>query len=74
MPWELTGNSGTNPATNFLGTIDNQPLIIQSNGGNVGIGTTSPITGLHVSGDGNDGIIMIERRGKRLVLNPNLGA
>jgi hypothetical protein len=32
MPWELTGNSGTNGATNFLGTTDNQPLVIQTNG------------------------------------------
>jgi hypothetical protein len=24
--WNLTGNAGTNPATNFLGTTDNQPL------------------------------------------------
>jgi hypothetical protein len=32
MPWELTGNSNTNPATNFLGTADNQPLTIKTNG------------------------------------------
>ncbi len=29
--WSLTGNAGTNPATNFLGTTDNQPLVIKVN-------------------------------------------
>jgi hypothetical protein len=58
MPWELTGNAGTNtrpiwgPA-NFLGTTDNQPLAIRTNNaerirvtteGNVGIGTSYPST------------------------------
>lgn len=30
--WDLTGNAGTNPATNFVGTTDNQPLEIKVNG------------------------------------------
>jgi hypothetical protein len=30
--WSLTGNAGTNPATNFLGTQDNSPLLIKTNG------------------------------------------
>jgi hypothetical protein len=42
MSWELTGNAGTNPATNFLGTTDGQPLVIQPKTGSVGIGTTTP--------------------------------
>lgn len=29
--WLTTGNSGTNPATNFIGTTDNQPLLISTN-------------------------------------------
>lgn len=29
--WNTTGNSGTNPSNNFIGTIDNQPLILKSN-------------------------------------------
>jgi FtsZ-binding cell division protein ZapB len=29
--WALTGNSGTNPSTNFLGTTDAQPLVIRVN-------------------------------------------
>lgn len=52
MAWELTGNTGTNPATDFLGSIDNQPLVIKTanterlrvdTSGNVGIGTTTPV-------------------------------
>jgi hypothetical protein len=30
--WELDGNSGTDASTNFLGTIDGQPLVIKTNG------------------------------------------
>jgi hypothetical protein len=29
--WSLTGNSGTNANTNFIGTIDNKPLIFKTN-------------------------------------------
>ena len=29
--WLLNGNGGTNPATNFLGTTDNQPLVFKVN-------------------------------------------
>ena len=29
--WSLTGNAGTNPSTNFLGTTDNQSLVIRVN-------------------------------------------
>lgn len=28
--WSLTGNAGTNPATNFIGTTDGQPLIFKT--------------------------------------------
>jgi hypothetical protein len=49
--WSLLGNSGTNPAANFLGTTDNVGLVIRTNnneriritnGGDVGIGTATP--------------------------------
>ncbi|MCS6935877.1 MAG: tail fiber domain-containing protein [Chitinophagales bacterium] len=29
--WKTTGNSGTNPATHFIGTTDNQPLNFKAN-------------------------------------------
>lgn len=29
--WNTTGNSGTNPSNNFIGTTDNQPLIFKTN-------------------------------------------
>lgn len=59
--WSLTGNAGTNPATNFLGTTDNQPMVFRVNGaelmrlsatGRIGIGLTAPGEKLHL-GDGN---------------------
>lgn len=30
--WRLTGNAGTTPGVNFIGTTDNQPLEFQANG------------------------------------------
>ena len=30
--WSLSGNAGTSPATNFLGTTDNQPVVLKVNG------------------------------------------
>ena len=29
--WRLNGNAGTNPAVNFIGTTDNQPLLFKAN-------------------------------------------
>jgi hypothetical protein len=29
--WSLTGNAGTNPPTNFLGTTDNKPIVFKTN-------------------------------------------
>lgn len=49
--WGLTGNSGTSAATNFLGTTDNNPVVLKSNNkeqmrllptDKVGIGTATP--------------------------------
>jgi hypothetical protein len=60
--WSLTGNSGTNPNNNFLGTTDAQPLVIRTSNtermrigtnGNVGIGTTNPGASLEVRYPGN---------------------
>ena len=50
--WALTGNSGTSPGTNYLGTNDTQPLLFYTNSsermriainGSVGIGTNNPL-------------------------------
>ena len=55
--WITRGNAHTDPARNFLGTTDDQPLVIKTNGaeamrvatdGNVGIGTDNPRAQLHV--------------------------
>src|ERR1051326_850801 len=49
--WNITGNSGTVPASNFVGTTDNKALVFRTNNlenlritadGKVGIGTASP--------------------------------
>jgi hypothetical protein len=59
--WSLTGNAGTNPSTNFIGTTDAQDWVIKTNNlermrvtsnGNVGIGTNSPALRLTTSDDG----------------------
>ncbi|MBU0495305.1 MAG: beta-propeller fold lactonase family protein [Chloroflexi bacterium] len=47
--WRLTGNAGTNPTSDFLGTTDAQPLVFKTNGtewmrldssGHLGLGAT----------------------------------
>ncbi len=57
--WNLNGNSGLNPATNFFGTTDANPIVFKTNNneqirimpnGNVGIGTSNPGSKLHVAG------------------------
>lgn len=54
--WSLTGNAGTAPATNFVGTTDNQDLRLRTNNaervivsaaGNVGIGI-APTSKFHI--------------------------
>ncbi|MBX7218004.1 MAG: hypothetical protein K1X90_13645, partial [Candidatus Kapabacteria bacterium] len=59
--WSLTGNAATNPAVNFIGTTDAQPLVVRTSSterlrvattGEVGIGTAAPTAGrlLEVAG------------------------
>jgi hypothetical protein len=56
--WTITGNAGTSPGTNFIGTTDNTDWVIKTNNteqirvkadGNIGIGTTSPQVRLNLS-------------------------
>lgn len=58
MPWEITGNTNINQNINFLGTTDQHPLIVKTNGkealridtnGNVGIGTPTPASKLEIA-------------------------
>ena len=58
--WAILGNSGIDPANNFLGTTDAQDLVFRTNNterarflstGNFGIATTSPDVKLHIYGD-----------------------
>ena len=54
--WSTLGNTGTNPATNFLGSKDDKPLVFRTNNvermrimsGKVGIGTKTPQASLHI--------------------------
>lgn len=57
--WSLTGNSGTNPPTNFLGTTDYNRLIFKTNNiewatflptGYFGLGITNPSATFHNNG------------------------
>ncbi len=61
MPWNLTGNAGTNAATNFVGTTDKRPLVIRTSGverarilpnGYLGLGTPVPGARLTVAKGG----------------------
>lgn len=56
--WSTTGNAGTTPAANKVGTTDNQSFALVTNNtekvrvtntGNIGIGTTAPTTKLHLN-------------------------
>lgn len=61
--WSLTGNSGIDPATNFIGTVTNDPLafrtnneermrILSSNGYvGIGLGEQDPTQQLHIAGN-----------------------
>src|SRR3954451_6457497 len=66
--WDLAGNAGTNAAVDFLGTTDDQPLVVKTNdeeamrvqpAGQVGVGTTSPGAQLEASSIVDGGIAMM---------------
>jgi hypothetical protein len=60
--WSLTGNALGTPPSGFLGTTDNNALVVETNGqerlrvdasGNVGVGTTRPTAKLYVNNQDN---------------------
>jgi hypothetical protein len=76
--WNTNGNTGTTPATNFIGTTDNQPLTIRTNNtekvrvtapGSVGVGTTTPLSKLHVVDTGNAAIIVASSTNEKMSFN-----
>ncbi len=46
--WSTSGNAGTTPTANFLGTTDGQALVLKAGG--VGVNTNNPQAALHVNG------------------------
>jgi hypothetical protein len=82
MAWELTGNPGTSPTVDFVGTTDNQPLAIRTNGtehlridtsGKVGIGTANPAYNLHVAGSAGTDIRVEGTTNPRFSINQTSG-
>ncbi|MBC8883817.1 hypothetical protein H9X57_12045 [Flavobacterium piscinae] len=73
--WSVLGNAGTNPATNFIGTSDNQSFVFRTNnlermrldsGGNLGLGTTTPSRNIHILGNSastTNGQLYLEQSG-----------
>jgi hypothetical protein len=57
--WSLTGNTGTSPSTDFIGSTDNKSLFFRTNNtqrmvldnlGNIGLGITTPAEKIHIDG------------------------
>lgn len=70
--WSLTGNGGTDPAANFIGTTDQQPLVIGTNGieaVHINPGTLQQVNGFARDG-GNVGIGTDQPQGKLHVSSP----
>ncbi|MBI3221120.1 MAG: tail fiber domain-containing protein, partial [Bacteroidetes bacterium] len=62
--WSITGNTGTNPTTHFIGTTDAKDLVFRTNNtefarltsaGNLGIGTSTPNAFLEVQNTNTSG-------------------
>ena len=85
--WSILGNTGINPANNFLGTTDAQALVFRTNNierarflssGNFGIGITNPDVLLHIDNgvdatyaDGTGYMIVGDIDGYNLVYDVN---
>ncbi len=67
--WSLTGNGGTNPATNFLGTTDGQPLVIRVGNQETfrfnAPGGASPAWSVHRGGGGTRGLHAVDLQSER---------
>jgi hypothetical protein len=80
--WNLTGNSGTNPSVNFLGTTDNARVVFRTNNvermtilpdGKTGIGTSTPTSPLEVYGTTPDNHLRVTGITPSIVLESNVG-
>ncbi len=61
--WKINGNTGTNPATNFIGTIDNNDVVFRAN--NTERARIESVTGHIKIGDASNGTV---KATKELVL------
>lgn len=52
--WSLTGNAGTTPGTNFIGTTDNQPITFKVNNVNAGKLTSTGFVSLGYEANNNN--------------------
>jgi hypothetical protein len=57
-PWQLTGNAGTDPGINFLGTTDGEPLSIKA--AEISLDLTNGGGQLHVTNNPGDNRIWME--------------
>jgi hypothetical protein len=79
--WELLGNTGTIAGTNFIGTTDAQDVVFKTNSvenmrilntnGNVGIGTTTPLSQLHIDGGAANSLLNVGTAGQRQLIMGN---
>ena len=70
--WQTGGNSGTNPAVNFIGTIDNQPLVFRVNNNiaaRINPGNDGNVSFGHWAGLQNTGINNVAIGPRSLLLN-----
>jgi hypothetical protein len=67
--WALTGNGGTNPSTNFLGTTDGQPLVIRVGNQETfrfnAPGTSAPAWSIHRGGGNQRGLHAVDLQSSR---------
>ncbi len=78
--WDTAGNAGTNPATDFIGTTDAQPLNLRSNNNEVAMlrsstGSFGKTTEVEISGSASaSGVGAVAIGGAEYYPNPDTGA